>query len=291
MKHRRRRHHRGYILIVTLGALTLAAMLMMVLARSAIDQTRAARSAADDLQHRWGTISCREAILPHAEQILAAAEARHGAPLVFCEAAVRLGDSNISMIISDEQAKANVNTILATADQATSEDRLHRVIAETGLPMQLRLRPVVDPTLATTQSSIGQVSGWGQVTNGSDAGRLIPCSELLTCWGDGRINLARASAPAITLAAPALLQTDIRHVIEARSHVSGSPSANIQGESALTGLLQAAQIDPSHASGLTVGSTCHGLWIVAHDGRRVWYDLAIRDESNSDAPRVRCFSW
>ena len=29
----------------------------------------------------------------------------------------------------------------------------------------------------------------------------------------------------------------------------------------------------------------------ADDGRRVWYDLAVRDDANPDQPQVRCFSW
>lgn len=317
---RRRRNSRGYILIVTLGALVLAATVMTTLARSAIDRTREARIAADELQRRWGMISCRQAVLPDAETILAFQEAQFHQPCGSHEISFPIGRFRYRLIISDEQAKANVNFILGTADRSLAEDRIRRAMPSTGSHASIRLRPANVPSLAampasSTQPSASRITGWGQITDASNAANLIVGpAHLLTCWGDGRINIQRAGADAISLAAPALLQADIQRLIKTRAQKmkpqggaavatlgSNLPGSNLaaklsasnlpQTGDALHQILDSAGVDPARASGLTLESHCHSLWIITDDGRRVWYDLAVRDDSDPDVPMVRCFSW
>jgi hypothetical protein len=68
-------------------------------------------------------------------------------------------------------------------------------------------------------------------------------------------------------------------------------SSQDEAGDALHRVLFAAGVDPARASNLTLNSTCHSLWIITDDGRRLWYDLAVRDESNPDEPQVRLFTW
>jgi hypothetical protein len=62
---------------------------------------------------------------------------------------------------------------------------------------------------------------------------------------------------------------------------------------AVNQLLTAAQINPKYRAklGLTVHSSCHSLWIVVEDGRRLWYELQVLDESNSRQPRTDSYAW
>src|SRR5438132_9549097 len=122
---RRTRQHRGYVLVMTLAALVLAATVTTTLALAAIDHTREARHACDELQRRWGVISCRQAILPNAEHLLAYREAQFHQPTPSLGTSVRLGRFSFALVIADEQAKANVNTVIAAApDRSMAEDRI-----------------------------------------------------------------------------------------------------------------------------------------------------------------------
>ena len=277
--------HRGYVLVMTLAALVLAATVMTTLALAAIDHTREARRAADDLQRRWGVISVRQAILPNAEHILAYHEARFHQPTPSLGTSLRLGRYNFALVIADEQAKANVNAVLTAApDRSLAEDRIRRALASSGISTNVRLRPAI-ASVATTQP----ISGLGQVIDAGNPARLGALCNLITCWGDGRINVSRASASAIALAAPTLLQTDIQRLLKSRS--DPATLAQVQPGDALEQFLTAAHVDPGHASGLTLTSTCRSVWIITDDGRRVWYDLAVRDDANPDQPQVRLFTW
>ena len=207
MIHRRHRHSRGYILIVTLGALVLAATVITTLVCSAIDHTREARAASDELQRRWGVISCRQAVLPNAEYILAYHEAQFHEPAATQQMMVQLGSIQFHLLISDEQAKANVNAVLATADRSMAEDRIRRAMACTGNSGTIRLRPATVDVMAhvsgpATRPVFQSIAGWGQVTDAANPARLLSgAASLLTCWGDGRVNVSRAGAAAMSLGA------------------------------------------------------------------------------------------
>ena len=90
-----RRHpsrSRGYVLVMTLALLVLCATMLVTVSRASMRHALAARSAQEDLQRRWGALSCRKAVLQNAEALLSAAEARHKKPIPVLATAVRLGD-------------------------------------------------------------------------------------------------------------------------------------------------------------------------------------------------------
>jgi hypothetical protein len=91
----------------------------------------------------------------------------------------------------------------------------------------------------------------------------------------------------------------VSRLVEARRTVYGSKTSPIASGSTvntapsrdpLARLLQAAQIRTGPA-GLTLRSTCHSLWIITRDGRRQWYDLAVRDASDENDVVIRTFAW
>jgi hypothetical protein len=210
-RHGRRR---GYVLVVTLAVLVLAAGLMVGLGRAAVRHAVRAGEARDDLQRRWGTASCRQAVLPIAERLLAEEERRRGGPVPALTAAVRLGGQRFDLTLADEQAKADVNALLAAApDRATAENRVRQALTGYGLADRVRLRPdprppsapppTGDPTAAraaTRPSAVPQrvavprpITGLGQVLDavGPEPWRKSPAGggpaaiDLLTCWGGG----------------------------------------------------------------------------------------------------------
>src|SRR5688572_16761712 len=112
----RQMRHRGYVLIVTLGVLVLAATVMVGVGRAAIAHALAARQAQDDLQRRWAIASCRAIVLPFAEQLLVDQEHKQQRPVPVHRAQIHLGNVALDLTLADEQAKANVNWLLNASD-------------------------------------------------------------------------------------------------------------------------------------------------------------------------------
>src|SRR5688500_14340245 len=150
-----RRRRRGYVLVMTLGLLVLCATMLVTVSHAALRHASTARAARDELQRRWGAVSCREAVLPNAEVILARAEAARRKPVpVLLTTTIRLGGHEFELVVSDEQAKANVNAVLANADVTRAETRIRNALAGSGLANEVRIRPtygaIVEPVGAAT---------------------------------------------------------------------------------------------------------------------------------------------
>src|SRR3982750_969566 len=105
----------GYVLILTLALLVLAATLMVAVARAAGDHAMLARQEQAGLQRRWGAVSCRAALLPSADQILVRAELQAHRPVPIHRARLQLGAQTFDVAIGDEQAKTNVNALIQAA--------------------------------------------------------------------------------------------------------------------------------------------------------------------------------
>ncbi|MEZ0263161.1 MAG: hypothetical protein ACAI43_00415 [Phycisphaerae bacterium] len=323
---------RGYILPLTLALLVLAATLMTAVSRIALRRAADARVATDDLQRRWGAASIRKAVVPRADQILSlahrAAPAKPNPARV--DLTLRLGRFSYDLVVSDEQAKANLNAILEEADASRCESRLRSALSGSGLANQVRFRPTVgplflpptdsgaptpppsaDPEMAVPNPPLFKrptaphVSGLGQVFDGVEPGRLImPAAgqrlapvDLFTLWGTGAVNARRAPAAALNLAAgKALSQTDVSRLIAARD-------AMARGGGSMGGKSPAqefkAQLADAIASGarakanfaLIEYSQCHSLWVVTRGQSRTWYDLTVVDASNSTRPVTHHFEW
>lgn len=243
----------GYVLVTVLALLVLSATLMVAVSRAALRHAAAARLAQDDLQHRWGVISCRRAVLNHADQILAIANRSLGrVNLARVDATVKLGNQSFDLIVSDEQAKANINALLEEADVTRVESRLRQSLSGTGLLNAVRLRPTAGPIFLPapedpaapppvpppttgpappTQTSLlrlstaPRVAGLGQVFEGApvakwlrpSAGSDYSAIDLITLWGTGAVNIRRTSTAALTLAGgKALDQSEISRLLTAR---------------------------------------------------------------------------
>jgi hypothetical protein len=313
------RHRRGYVLLVTLGLLVLASTLLVAVGRSAVRHVLAAQHEQDELQRRWGVISCRQAILPYSEQILATMEDSENRAVPSYRDTVNLGGQQFLLIVADEQAKANVNLLLETMSVAAAEDRLRESVTGEGISNHVRLRPSIlavdlsEDAAVTTQPAapVPLISGPGQIFDAIAPEQLIGSAnsaaplDSITCWGSGPINIFRATEPAMQLALrPALTQLQIQRLIQARDRtmqisrtsrlpVSIPPTGGKSNNDAIASLLNQAGIDPKNRGKIAVvsGSTCHSLWIVVQDRQRSWDYLTVSDESNPKSPQIDSFMW
>ena len=314
----------GYVLVVTLGLLVLAASLMVAVGRGAMRHATAARLAADDLQHRWGVISCRTAILPYAESVLLAAETQSRAATPRYHESVQLGGERFDLTIADELAKANVNQLLDHTDRPSAETRLRQGLVGTGLSSNVRLRPSpnplfgISPTPTTSPATSPStkpsgtaglpqwISGFGQIFDDASPERLLQVQggvrpvDLLTCWGAGHINIRRISPEALRICADAALSgVDQNRLLQMRDLVIQTkplpkPKKGVPDNDPILRLVNAAEVDPKNLSALptmTLQSTCHSIWITTHDQRRASHYLSIFDATDKEHPRTAAFVW
>jgi hypothetical protein len=319
---RRNPRRRGYVLVMVLALLVLAASLFVAVGRATLRTSLAARSAEEDLQRRWGVGSCRKAVLPNVEAILAALEQERREPAARYAATLRLGTQRFELILADEQAKANVNAMLEAAGAERTEARLREGLSGSGLPNRVKLRPTygaavrpVEPATSTAAASRPTVSGsslsaaaFGQVFDNVAPAQLIrptpgtrlAASDLLTCWGDGAVNVRRAPEAALVLAAGrSLTGAEIGRLVDARNKVferrAGESSFDASPVERLRELITKAageSLKNRGNLGLVERSNCHSLWVVSRAGSRDGYDLFVYDASGGGRrPHVSAFSW
>lgn len=304
---------RGYVLLLTLMILALAATVLAGVCRSSLARALEARAAAEELQRRWGVISCRTTLLPEAGRLLAEAEAVDGRSIAKVEARVELGGQTFDLTFADEQAKANVNALVRSRGRSGAEAAIRRLLRASGHEQRPKLlagasrRSVrqaqldIDDREATPDDQndddddavIRPIQSLGQIFPGVPPERLggaaghAALTNSITCWGDGGLHLRRASEPALREISAGLLSgADLSRVSEARADDPDADPLDILEELGLSDERLAKLEDR-----LAADSLCHSLWIVSSSGRRSWYHLAVDDQTAGDEGPVLTYDW
>ncbi len=295
---RRHPHRSGYVLLLVLLLLTLAAAALAAACRGSLDRSVRAARATEELQHRWGTISCREALLLDAENVLQRAELAGVSAQGQARARFSLGAEQFEVVISDEQAKVNINSLYARFGKDGAERAAKALGRAHGGHLVPKLLIAVKPSRqeatprveapnadnsdnAETREESGRVvcvmGSWGEVFPGVEPIDLLPRDNSptvdLTCWGDGRLNFRRASRLSLSeICSPALSAKQIDSLIASRIT---SP------ETHLPELLAKLQLTDAVVRKLTARLTedawCHSLWIVSHADPKTWSQFSVRD--------------
>lgn len=304
------KRRRGYVLLVTLGLLVMASTLLVAVGRVAVRHSTDARLAVQASQRRWAFESARTAVLPYAAQALATAEENERRPAPRVRADVRLGDLAVTLVIADEQAKANVNELLRREPLETAENRIRVALDGTLSRAHVRLRPApAYLTQATPEippaMHLPPVSGFGQILDDLSPGMLRPSTgdgptDRLTVWGDGGLNLLRADRSAMrAVLMPTFTALQVERIVAAREAAfnprrESSPLKPMpQTGDAVAMLLERAGAAeaPRAKLALTARSTCHSLTVRLRDGRREWYDTHVLDEADPRRPRRYGGAW
>ena len=107
----------AFVLVMVLALLTVCALCLAGLARRSLDAGEQVASARTDLQRRWGVVSCTQTYLPLAKDLFEAevaklpAQARVWPLPASVGIEFDLGDLHFSVLLADEEAKANLNAI------------------------------------------------------------------------------------------------------------------------------------------------------------------------------------
>jgi hypothetical protein len=281
----------GFALLLALVLVLLAGVALAGIARRSIVAALDCQTAVRDLQRRWAVRSCRATLLGHTERLLDEAERGRGgaresdqtyenAPKVHRTVACRLAGIDYELVLTDEQAKLNVNTLLEDAGRAETQAVVSRVVTATGggaaPPVEVRLRTLAVRSLASEKDGfLPEGGGYGQIFDGASPRRLVGTAEApgvtesVTCWGDGKVNVRRAPEAVLKeVLEQRVSRQDIRRLLEARERNPYLPLAGM-----LAGI-HPKQRDKVYAC-LTDRSRCHGLWVIARDGQRSWYTFVV----------------
>jgi type II secretory pathway component PulK len=282
--HNRHRRRRGYALLLVLFVLAIAAAAMAGIGRLSFEKSLRASRAESDLRRRWAVLTARSVLLPKADAILTRADA----PVSQVRSTILLNGRPLTLIFGDEQAKANINLLYARLGLAGAEREVRAIVAgaNAAVPVELRPVPGVGKSFGTPDADDEDplaFESFGQMFGPSPPQALHPVAADLTCWGDGVLNLNRASDRAVRAALSGrLAAAEITRLLDFRAK-----NPDLDG-SDLLDLLKLSERRREAVDDLLAGeSSCHSLWTISDSGNRKWYDLAI---SQGDGEPV-LFEW
>lgn len=290
------------MLLLTLVLLTIVAVGSAHVARQSLLQATLALHAEEELQRRWLTRSCEEVLLERAELALDSAAASQGVTdrgLVSVSRELEIGPYRIELYFSDEQAKVNANGLLARLGRRPAEAQLATLLRQEDIHHRVSLRPLseLDRSLYGARADWPALASFDQVLSpppavddriGAHEIGLVPS---VTLWGDGRVNVRRASRAVLELTlAPELGGQEVHRLLALRRE---EPDEHL-GQW-LSRLQLSRRQRERLEERLTHASGCYGLHIRIRGEQRSWERLVIAQRSavddEDDASRGEWRGW
>ncbi|TWU58431.1 hypothetical protein Poly51_12090 [Rubripirellula tenax] len=227
----------GYVLLVVIAVSVLVITALSSLAKVSLRRGLEAADAERSLRVRWGALTLEQAMMKEITTVFELQEKRYAEtspgvpPPSTIRAALTLSGVTFDMLLGDEDAKLNLNALYHTAGLEKAEQQITKVIGPT-VPGTVRLRPVVQPMElsrlkdsrkdeddasevddAETPEIPAAFRSWGEVFDvvaleeqaGSDLVLPAITSEI-TLWGNGALNIRRASDEAIVAVVSTVIQ-------------------------------------------------------------------------------------
>lgn len=305
----------GYVLPMTLVLITLAGIVLATASRRSLQAATEARDAEAALRCRWIQTSCAEVVPPRASYLFEVAETAEKAHPISLSYTLTLGTLPVRIVLSDEHAKVNANTLYHAVGPERTTHQLRRLLTDqtdatppgyhadaiepTNEPLaRLRLRPTPRADRARATTAVPVFGSYDQLFEGASPRQLAfpyaglaPLSRSITCWSDGRISFRRASAEVIAVACHRALPLDKAiELVAARTEEPGL---------GLDDILDRLDLDEDQKQTvrdrLTDRSDYWSMWTAIDSGRRTRYRLDVLDrseqpEARAGVRRVR-FTW
>jgi hypothetical protein len=285
----RRIRQNGFVLLMTLGLIGLAAIALAGFARHSLALAVEAQDAQAEAQRRWGEVSCRRMLLGRAEEIfqsqssadLAVKPSVTRPPLL--SASFALGSQQFDIVLADENAKVNVNTLLREQPEKT-QTAIHQLMGDRWAGT-LQVHLSAQPSNATIES-------WGQVfdmvnlpSSASTPDSLAAATTELTCWGDGRLNVRRASDASLRTVGGLVLKGDeLADLLKVRQDWPDASLDDLLRQSSL----RAGKLAELRRL-LSDQSDCHSLWVHVQRRQRRWSNLQVAGGGTGTA--IQSFTW
>ncbi len=306
----------GFVLLMALVLVLVAGVALAGIAGLSMNSALHARSGVEELQRRWAVTSLRATLAGQMEELLKQAERGgaaiaepgevqiyEGEPTSERRFWLTLAEQDYELIITDEQAKLNVNQLLEGNSSAKLTSWLRRTVqvsgsgANVGEVVQVRVRPMAEGlVMGESFKGLARLGGYGQLFANAQPGDLVGSEKAsglvrdITCWGNGAANARRASERVLEQVLGELLtKKQMGDLMEARREQPfGTMSQWLKAVTDLD--------DPTRQrlqGVMTDQSEVHGLWIIRRGAQRDWYTLMVtvggllaENETGSVAARI-----
>lgn len=286
----------GFALLMVLVLVMLAAVALAALARASLTGALQAHDAVQAMQRRWAVRSVERTLLSRAETLLDQAErgrdergdpaeTYQNPPMQALRITCDLVGGRYDLVITDEQAKMNVNRLFPLPKSVSLTEALRPLSSGPHLKdrrTRFNPRPLkLSKTLVSGSVHLPTIRSYGQLFEAPDPATLVGHADTpslvqhVTCWGDGQVNLRRASAEVIMAACERRIgRRAARLLVDAREEDPYRPLSEV--------LASADRIDadlrPAIRQYVTDRSTTFGLWVVAWQGDRAHYYFKVQSE-------------
>lgn len=297
---RRRTKRPGFVLLMTLVLIALTGFLLAGLARHSISLALQAIEKESELQLHWGTISCRRVMFDDPRALLSEKKANEGeqdsdddddkeaTPIARRSIRITLGSIDYNLLLADENAKLNLNLLLAHEDIQHAH-QIVRELSNAPSDVIIRLRPYRNTAI---RGATPMVESWGQVFqlrrsrgDAEQANRFQAVTNNITCWGRGRLNFTTASDESLKAACRLVIPDNAANqLVEIRRE-----QPDVEISDALSELGLATSKRNALEAILTDHSSCYSLWITATTAQRSWHELRVTN--GGGAAGNYDFSW
>lgn len=286
---------RGFVLLMALVLVLLAGVALAGIAGRSLSSALHTRTQVQELQRRWAVISLRTTLASRIEELLEHAQRGQAEPakpddrpcydhppISELRLQVNLAEYVYELVLTDEQAKLNVNHWLDDVSTARLTGWLQHAIQ--GLPAGsvgerfIRVQPLRSSIEDNQSHPLLRLGAYGQLFPQASPQSLIGdrvgqgLVRDITCWGDGKINLRRASERVLERQCENILsQRQTQELLEARNNDPYLPRESLYQSISNLDRETQKRLDAL----LTDHSTVYGLWIIAQDSQRPWYNLLI----------------
>ncbi len=228
----------GYILLMVMVLLIVMATVLTTIATRSLQTSQEAIVSATQFQQRVGIASCQAAFLPNANSIFnklddleRTSRSRRREPRHIIAESVILGDQRFDLVLADENAKVNLNTMYHKIGKAKTNQQLRSQLSINEF-RALRLTPAVGANVDNSARSKASESkskaksgsnaqtsdsdllaatpvesailpafrSWGEVFAFERLAEQTPAKQMrldftnsMTLWGSGQVNINHAS--------------------------------------------------------------------------------------------------
>jgi len=258
-----RSRKRGFVLILTLAMILLAVMLTARTANRSLSRTLQSLDAESQLRQRWETLSLQRALFLHAGMTFHKVDDQYAAMPLWVDGRFHLAGRTYRVRLSDESSKLNLNTLRQVLAPEQSQQTLSDLVSgwssRSAIPRRLE--------------------SWGQLFGNRPPVEIINATTSITCWGDGRLNIERASSDSIRqLLEPIIGSSEVAALQRLQQERNLQPLRQHRALAVPT-IAQHLVTDTSH---------CYSLWIVEQDSGTTRFDVR---EWDGQTHRLTTFRW
>lgn len=269
-------------MVMTLILLALAATLLAGTASHSMRSASEAMQTHRDLQRRWAAISARRTLLDRAGELFSELDTQTNEFDQRSDFTVitKLGEFDLEVLVADEDAKLNLNSVYRNTETGKVAVIAERFAFKNENPgVEVRLLPQLG---AQDNDSLSAFETWQQVFRHADGGIASPvalkrATRRITCWGSGRVSVARASDDVLREACNCVTASVVgNRLVQERRRLA---------EPTLAALLEEVELRPEQRAAmsriLSDQSSCYSAWIMTRSGKRSWTELHIVGASGS----------